>query len=139
MNETLLTVEQAAERLQVGTFTVREQLRNGRLRGIKRGRLWRVPESALLESSGPTPRAPLPQKQAAFLWSELTSGDGNRHNAAIVALSKAPQPVRDVVLGRSAQALASYYASDEGRNELADWRAIDGDPFADDDGEEDAV
>lgn len=138
MNETLLTVEQAAERLQVGTFTVRDQLRNGRLRGIKRGRLWRVPESALLESSGATPRAPNSEKRAALLWSELTSGDGTRHNAAIVALSKAPQTVRDVVLGRSAQALASYYASDEGHDELADWRAIDGDPFADD-GEEDAV
>lgn len=137
MNETLLTVEQAAERLQVGTFTVREQLRNGRLRGIKRGRLWRVPESALMESSSETPRAHSRQRQADQIWRALTSGDGDRHNAAIVALSKTPQDVRDVVLKRSAQALASYYASDEGREELADWRAIDGDPFADD--EEDAI
>jgi acetyl-CoA synthetase len=138
MNETLLTVEQAAERLQVGTFTVREQLRDGRLRGIKRGRLWRVPESALMESSSETPRKPDSQRQADQIWRALTSGDGDRHNAAIVALSKTPQDVRDVVLKRSAQALASYYASDEGREELADWRAIDGDPFADDN-EEDAI
>ena len=138
MNELLLTVEQAAERLQVGPFTVREQLRDGRLRGIKRGRLWRVPESALMESSSATPRKPESQKQAAQLWHALTSGDGDRHNAAIVALSNAPQSVRDLVLERSAQSLAAYYASDEGRDELADWRAIDGDPFADD-GEEDAI
>ena len=49
--EMLLTVEQAAERLQLAPFTVREQLKRGKLRGIKRGRVWRVPESALFESS----------------------------------------------------------------------------------------
>lgn len=49
MTETLLTVEQAAERLQLQPLTVRRQLRRGALRGIKRGRVWRVPESALLE------------------------------------------------------------------------------------------
>lgn len=140
MNEALLTVEQAADRLQLGAFTVREQLRNGRLRGIKRGRVWRVPESALFESV-PSLKAQAKeiQKRAATLWSELISGDGDRHNAAIVSLSKEPQAVKSLVLERSAQALASYYASEEGREELADWRAIDGDPFAGDGEEEDAV
>ena len=52
--EMLLTVEQAAERLQIKPATVREQLKMGRLRGIKRGRLWRIPESALLEPSAQT-------------------------------------------------------------------------------------
>ncbi len=52
MSEMLLTVEQAAARLQLTSYTVRLQLRAGRLRGVKRGRVWRVPESALLE---PTP------------------------------------------------------------------------------------
>ena len=47
--EVLLTVEQAAARLQVTPYTVREHLKRGLLRGIKRGRLWRVPESALVE------------------------------------------------------------------------------------------
>lgn len=36
-------------------YTVREHLKSGVLRGIKRGRLWRVPESALVESSAPAP------------------------------------------------------------------------------------
>lgn len=59
MAETLLTVQQAAERLQLRPLTIRRQLQRGALRGIKRGRVWRVPESALLESShnrtAPTP------------------------------------------------------------------------------------
>ena len=49
--EVLLTVEQAAARLQVTPYTVREHLKRGLLRGIKRGRLWRVPESALVEEA----------------------------------------------------------------------------------------
>ena len=51
--ELLLTVEQAAQRLQLAPFTVREQLKRGQLRGLKRGRVWRIPESALTESSPP--------------------------------------------------------------------------------------
>ena len=50
-HETLLTVEQAAERLSVHPITVRRHLRSGLLRGVKRGRLWRVPESALVEAA----------------------------------------------------------------------------------------
>ena len=53
MSEMLLTIEQAAERLQLHGDTVRKQLQRGALRGIKRGRVWRVPESALTESSAP--------------------------------------------------------------------------------------
>jgi excisionase family DNA binding protein len=49
--EMLLTVEQTAERLQLAPFTVREHLKSGKLRGIKRGRVWRVPESALTEEA----------------------------------------------------------------------------------------
>ena len=51
--EMLLTLEQAAQRLQLHPETVRRQLVRGALRGIRRGRVWRVPESALSES---TPR-----------------------------------------------------------------------------------
>ncbi len=49
--EMLLTVEQAAQRLQLAPFTVREQLKRGQLRGMKRGKVWRIPESALLETT----------------------------------------------------------------------------------------
>lgn len=49
--EMLLTVEQAAERLQIGPEAIRVRLRRGILRGVKSGKLWRVPESALLETA----------------------------------------------------------------------------------------
>lgn len=49
--EQLLTVEEAAERLKLHPETIREHLRAGILRGIKKGRSWRIPESALLEPS----------------------------------------------------------------------------------------
>jgi excisionase family DNA binding protein len=47
--ELLLTVEQAAQQLQCSQATVRRLLGTGDLRGIKRGKLWRIPESALME------------------------------------------------------------------------------------------
>lgn len=62
--EMLLTVQQAAERLQLTPYTVREQLKRGTLRGIRRGRIWRVPESALMEDS-PTKREPKKSWDAA--------------------------------------------------------------------------
>lgn len=61
MPESFLSVEQTARRLQLHPFTIRRQLQSGRLRGVKRGRVWRVPESALFESS-PTAVAPLSAK-----------------------------------------------------------------------------
>ena len=53
--EALLTVEQAAQRLQMTPKAIREQLARGTLRGIKRGRVWRVPESALTEHRDAAP------------------------------------------------------------------------------------
>jgi excisionase family DNA binding protein len=49
--EELLTIEQAARRLKLNEQTVRIQCRTGVLRAVKRGRQWRVPESALMESA----------------------------------------------------------------------------------------
>jgi excisionase family DNA binding protein len=48
--EMFLTVEQCAERLQLTPYTLRKHLAAGKLRGVKRGRVWRVPESALGEA-----------------------------------------------------------------------------------------
>ncbi len=58
MQEMFLTVEQVAERLQLHPETVRRQLLRGALRGVKRGRVWRVPESALRET---TPESTKPE------------------------------------------------------------------------------
>ena len=49
--EMLLTVEQVAQRLQLNPETIRRQLKTGVLRGVKRGRQWRVPESALTDTT----------------------------------------------------------------------------------------
>lgn len=56
--EMLLTIEQAALRLQLHRDTVRKQLKRGELRGVKRGRVWRVPESALEEAAPTIARPP---------------------------------------------------------------------------------
>ncbi len=64
MPEMFLTVEQTAERLQLSPLTVQRQLKRGALRGFKRGRVWRVPESALGEDS-PTKREPKKSWDAA--------------------------------------------------------------------------
>ncbi len=61
MQEMMLTVEQAAERMQLHPDTIRRQLNSGALRGVKRGR-WRIPESALLE---PAPKNPKPATESA--------------------------------------------------------------------------
>jgi excisionase family DNA binding protein len=49
MSTVLLTPEQVAERLQVRPRTVREYLRNGKLRGTRLMKAWRVTEDALEE------------------------------------------------------------------------------------------
>ena len=47
--ERLMTPEEVAERLAITPKTVRRFLREGRLKAMKVGRLWRVRESDLLE------------------------------------------------------------------------------------------
>lgn len=47
--ERLYTVEEAAEALGISSQTMGKWLRAGKIRGVKVGRLWRVPESALDE------------------------------------------------------------------------------------------
>lgn len=45
----ILTVEEAADTLQVTTRTVYEWLKLRRIPGRKVGKVWRIPEGALLE------------------------------------------------------------------------------------------
>jgi len=47
MSDKLLTPEQAADRLAVSPKTLRDWLRDGKLKGVKVGRLWRVREADL--------------------------------------------------------------------------------------------
>ncbi|MBO8140902.1 MAG: helix-turn-helix domain-containing protein [Firmicutes bacterium] len=47
MAERLLTLEEVAERLVVAPKTIRDWLREGKLRGLKVGKLWRVREQDL--------------------------------------------------------------------------------------------
>jgi excisionase family DNA binding protein len=42
LEQTLLTPEQVAEKLAISPKTVKDWLREGRLKGIKIGRLWRI-------------------------------------------------------------------------------------------------
>lgn len=61
MPEIFLTVEEAARRLSVTPWTLREWLKAGKLRGVKVSRHWRVPERALDELANGTsdkPEAP---------------------------------------------------------------------------------
>lgn len=74
------TVEQVAERLQLHPETIRRQLNAGVLRGVRRGRQWRVPESALIEpapKSAPTKefsREEAKAKGYGFLKGRLRGG-----------------------------------------------------------------
>jgi excisionase family DNA binding protein len=46
------TVDETAEILKVAPETVRRLLRSGRLRGVKVGRSWRIPERAIEDFAG---------------------------------------------------------------------------------------
>lgn len=47
MTDKLLTPEQAAERLQISVFTLKDYLRNGKIKGVKIANRWRIKEEAL--------------------------------------------------------------------------------------------
>ncbi len=129
MPETLFTVEEAAHILKIHPQTVRTQLRNGDLRGIRRGRFWRVLSSALYESS-PTESiqqnaADTPKARAAQILADIRSGDIRRRNAAISRLARGDAKTRALVENETNQVNALY----EGQGEdFAAWRALDGAP-----------
>jgi excisionase family DNA binding protein len=74
--EMLLTVEQAATRLKLHPLTVRVHLRNGLLRGVKRGRQWRVPESALTETTPKASQWESAAERLAPIYAESLATDG---------------------------------------------------------------
>ncbi len=126
--EMLLTVEQTAERLQLSPLTVQRQLKRGALRGIKRGRVWRVPESALLESSHPVPFDLLktPAERAAAILAALNSDDPQNRNAAIITLAKSDAQTSALVEREVEKSVAAYNGPED---DFSDWRALDGEPF----------
>lgn len=76
--EMLLTVDQTAKRLQLRPETIRRQLNAGLLRGVKRGRVWRVPESALVEEAPVTSVSQWEEaaKRLAPIYEESLANDG---------------------------------------------------------------
>jgi excisionase family DNA binding protein len=80
--EMLLTIEQAALRLQLHRDTVRKQLKRGDLRGVKRGRVWRVPESALEEA------APAPATPPVIMTPQATAGQLDDFLKSVEALTQ---------------------------------------------------
>ncbi len=57
------------------------------------------------------------------------SSDPKTRNAQIRALALAPEAVQVATMQASQEAAEAYYASEEGEDEFADWRALDGEPF----------
>lgn len=54
-----------------------------------------------------------------------------KRQSELRALMLAPEAEREAALQASAPIAAAYYESETGREELADWRAIQGEPFHD--------
>ncbi len=98
--ELLLTVEQTAHRLQMHPVSVRRLLLRGQIRGIKRGRVWRIPESALTEKSVATDSTS-PLSKALKLVEAMEANTKDRiseHNADAVALLNEARLQREALL-----------------------------------------
>ncbi len=124
--ESLLTVEQTAERLQLHRDTVRRQIKRGQLRAVKRGRVWRVPESALQEATPPVVAQDTPETRAAAILAELDSGDMKRRNAAIIRLTKSEARTIEIVMAAAQKAVEDWDGPDD---DFADWHAIGSAPI----------
>ncbi len=129
----MLTIEETATRLRVTPETIRRQLRAGRLEGAKVGAKWLIKPETVDQLLRPTGKSTGAQVEA--IWRDMTSGDASRHNAALKVLFAAPDDVKAQIMARSEKAAAAYYATPEGEGELADWRALEGEPFHDDEGD----
>ena len=104
MPETLLTVDEAATRLRMNPDTLRRQLRQGRIRSVRTGKLWRIPESALeaqdarpLAFPAKTPESSVApsfengpsEEELAALFAPPTPADIARRLAALDGLKRA--------------------------------------------------
>lgn len=98
--ENLLTVEQYATRAQLHPDSVRRQLREGRLRAAKKGRVWRIFESEL-EAHTPGKRA----KQLSPDWARAAREmapiyrESLDNNGELTAITTAPGEFYDSSAG----------------------------------------
>jgi excisionase family DNA binding protein len=122
MPEMLLTVDQAATRLQLHPITIRRQIKRGEIRVIRKGRAVRIPESAIMEN---TPLVAGTQAKADAIINGLKNPDYRARNAAIVSLSQADAPTRD----RVEEIVTRELENIPDDADFSDWRALDGEPF----------
>lgn len=45
----VLTVEEACEALRIGYNAIYELLKNGKLKGFRNGRVWRIPKQSIIQ------------------------------------------------------------------------------------------
>jgi hypothetical protein len=87
----------------------------------------------------PRGRAIIRRRAQAMAQASCDAPDNSESFAALAArkrdrlraLLAAPESEREAVLKAGAPLAAAYYATEAGREELADWRAIQGEPFHD--------
>lgn len=89
--ENLLTVEQYAARTQLHPDSVRRQLREGRLRAAKKGRVWRIFESEL-EADTPGKVTPRPSRDWERAAQEMAPiyRESLDNNGELTAITTAP-------------------------------------------------
>lgn len=85
---TLLTVEQYADVTQLHPDSVRRQLRTGRLRAVKKGRVWRIPSDAVGEETSTQKSSP--NWQAAANKMAPIYRESLRKNGELTSITTAP-------------------------------------------------
>jgi excisionase family DNA binding protein len=91
MPEAFYTVDEAAERLRMHPDTLRRQLRQGRIRSVRTGKLWRIPESAL-EAPGIEAAAPSVPNQSVPLYPSRFPSGAEVEEPDLTALFAPPTP-----------------------------------------------
>ena len=81
----ILTVEQAAEKLQLAPKTVRKLLREGQMPGRKVGRAWRLPETEIERWVGGKPMQPIPVTERKSALGFLRSFPGSLSSEEFMA------------------------------------------------------